>query len=200
MKCLMLLLLTIALAGGMAPAQGIPETPQPAEGSQSVSAADGGRGAFSLMWDRLGQLPRDQKIKVQLGNGRWERCMFSGTSQEYLYCAIEDRAGFVQEWEINRANIAGFKLDHDLRNGRIVFASGVMAAGIAIGIWAYQKTRNEEAGVYGGMLGAGTVGLLSGSIGSCVAGHCITLPTPPRPDFGIQYNVFLGRWKRLASR
>ena len=193
MKQTAIFLIAIAFSAG-ALTQALPESPQSAETPQSVSASSEARVAGQSMWDRMERLPRGQKIKIQFGNGRWGHCMFAGVSDAYLYCASEYDSGFVEEGQINRANIADFKPDHDVRNGHIAFAAGVISVGLAFGL----QPRDESASVLVGMLG-GLVGTNPGSIASCAVGHCITLSPnlfELRPSYGFRVNVPLRSARR----
>lgn len=150
------------------------------------------------MWDRIEHLPRGQKIKIHLAKGRWERCDFGGATDACLFCAPQEDSDRAQTWQGNRAAIYDYKLDHDVRKGRLVFAAFLLTGGISIGLEALHNTRDEGAGVFGGLLGAG-LGAAVGVGGSCIAGHRVNLIPPPSypPAYGFSYNVPL---RRLPGR
>jgi hypothetical protein len=121
-----------------------------------------------------------------------------------LYCASEEDSGFAREWQIDRAGIADFKLDHDARNGRLIVATMALAGGLCVGIQSYQTASSQNAqaaGVLGGLLGAG-LGALAGVPLSCLSGHCVEMPNPvlgPMP-YTFSVSVPLGRMARHARR
>lgn len=192
MKYTALLLIAIASSAG-ALAQASPDNPATAQPQPAYVPA--GKTATGLsMWDHIQLLPRGEKIKIQFGNGRWEHCVFAGAFDEYLYCASYADSGYASELEINRANISNFKIDHDERNGRLIFAAVTLGTGVALGIrcaqtQVYQRDA-EVAGTLCGLLGAG-LGTLPAMPLSCLSGHCVTFHLPPSPPmaFGIGVNV-----------
>jgi hypothetical protein len=199
LKQIAIFLLAMVFSAG-AFAQDLPESPQPAATPQSISTPLGSRVAGQGMWDRMERLPRGEKIKIQTGNGRWERCMFAGVSEAYLYCASEDDSGFVRERQINRANIADFKIDHDARNGRLIVTAMAVTGGLWAGIRSYRTStpqNAEGAGILGGLIGTG-IGALVGVPLSCLSGRCVEMPdvSPGAPSYGINVNVPLRRIPR----
>ncbi len=148
------------------------------------------------MWDRIEHLPRGEKIKVNYGHGPWDRCRFAGATDQYLFCEPGEDSDRAQEYRIDRFSIADFKIDHDVRNGRLIYTSVVVGSGLALGIRAAQNSHAdpEAVGIVGGLLGAG-LGALVGVPFSCLSGHCVELHLPPpQPGaYGIGFNVPLRR-------
>ena len=150
------------------------------------------------------RLPRGQKIKIRFGNGRWDRCAFAGASEDFLYCASGDESGYVPEWKVNWLNITDFKLDHDVRNGRLIFTAVTVGSGLALGIHSsltsgpYNATAN---GVLGGLIGAGLGALVAAPL-SCVSGHCVSLPNLDvgPPGYGVGVSLPLRRVGSHARR
>lgn len=166
-------------ASAITPQSPLPESPAPAPGS--------------AMWDRIEHLPRGEKIKVSYGHGPTDRCIFAGATDGYLFCEPSED-GPAQEYRIDRFRIADFKIDHDVRNGRLIYTAVTFGTGLALGIRSSQISHAdpEAAGIVGGLLGTG-LGALIGVPFSCLSGHCIELqlppPSPPPMGYGIGYNV-----------
>ena len=145
------------------------------------------------MWDRIEHLPRGEKIKVSYGRGPSERCRFAGATDQYLFCEPGDESDRMQEYRIDRFSVADFKIDHDERNGRLIFAAVTLASGVALGIRCAQnqvyQNDAESAGMLCGLLGAG-LGTLAAMPLSCISGHCVVLHLPPPQPvpYGIGYN------------
>lgn len=203
MKQIALLLMAMVLPA-VTLGQDLPDSPRPVDATQSTSSPDGSRVAGQSVWDRMERLPRGQKIKVRLGRGRWERCTVAGASETDLYCATESGSGFAHESQIKRASIGEFKLDHDVRNGRLIFAAATVGTGVALGIRSVGIKNGytpEASGVFGGLIGAG-LGALAGIPLSCLSGHCVSLPdrSPGPPAYGISANVPLRRMARRSHR
>jgi len=184
MKQIAFLLIAMAFPAAVF-AQGLPENPAPAAANSSP------------IWSRVEQLPRGEKIKVSYGRGPWDRCRFAGATEAYLFCEPGDDSGWAQPYQIDRASIFDVKIDHDERNGRLVFAAFVVAGGVWAGFQA-AKTTDSGAAVFGGFLGAG-LGALAGLPASCIAGHCVAFPPPP-PVYGFGYNVPLSRFTGRFGR
>ncbi len=146
------------------------------------------------MWQRIEHLPRGEQIKVNYGRGPWDRCRFAGATDEYLFCEPGDDSDRAQEYRIDRFSIADFKIDHDERNGRLIFSGVILGAGVVLGVrcartQVYQNDA-EAAGTLCGLLGAG-LGSLAAMPLSCISGHCVTihLPPPQPAAYGIGYNL-----------
>ena len=117
-----------------------------------------------------------------------------GATDNFLYCAPTEDSGRAQEWQIDQVNITGFKPDHDVRNGRLIFTAVTLGSGLALGIRSYQTASTytpTASGVIGGLLGTG-IGALVGVPLSCVAGHCVALANlnpGPAPGYAFRVNV-----------
>ena len=160
----------------------LPDPPSPMPGNQSA------------LWERVEQLPRGEKIKVRSERGPWERCRFAGANDEALFCGPRDDFYQVQGYPIARANIFDVKVDHDERNGRLVFTAFVLAgAGAWAGI-AGSRTSDSGTIIFAGLLGAG-IGAIVGMPASCISGHCVTMPYPPT-GYRFGYNLPLRRIPR----
>ncbi len=146
------------------------------------------------MWGRIEHLPRGEKIKINYGHGPWDRCRFAGATDQYLFCEPGEDSDQMQEYRIDRFGIADFKIDHDERNGRLIFTAVTVGSGLALGIRAAQATPADPgaAGLLGGLLGMG-LGAVVAVPFSCLSGHCVVLhlppPFPPPMGYGIGYNV-----------
>ena len=179
-------------------AQAPSENPQPAPAVQAPAplpeAPAPAPEPRSAIWDRIEHLPRGEKIKVDYGHGAKDRCRFAGATDQYLFCEPGEDSDRAQEYRIDRFSIAGFKIDHDERNGRLIFAGVALGAGLALGIrcastQVYQSDA-ESAGLLCGLLGTGLGSLVAVPL-SCISGHCVTFHLPPPQPFayGIGYNV-----------
>ena len=196
------ILLAIALPV-VALAQAPPDKPQPpplppAAAPLPEAPAPAPAGPPS-MWNRIEHLPRGEAIKISYGRGSWERCRFAGATDEAVFCEPREDSGPVQEYRIDRFSIADFKMDHDERNGRLIFTAITLGSGLALGIRAAQtsQTDPQAMGVIGGLLGTG-LGALVAVPFSCLSGHCVALHLPPPQPmpYGIGYNVPIGRLTR----
>ncbi len=204
MKQIALLMIAIAFRAG-APAQASSENSQPALPSQTQLPDDPAPPARSPIWNRIEHLARGEKIKISYGSGPWEHCSFAGATDAYLFCEPAEDSGRSVAYQINRAAIADFKADHDARNGRLIFTSLTVGAGLWLGIRTANTTHGPDtnlAGALGGMAGAG-LGALLGLPMSCLSGHCVSLPDleppPSQPMvYGIGYNLPLRRPRRVA--
>lgn len=187
------LLIAIALpAAGLS--QAPPDQPQPAPvaASQAPLPDAPAPAMGSAMWDRVEHLPRGQKIKINYGQGAWDRCRFAGATDAYLFCEPGEDSDRAQEYRIDRSSIADFKIDHDVRNGRLIFAAITVGSGLALGIRMADvaKTDPEAVGTFGGLLGAG-LGAVVAIPFSCLSGHCVVLHLPPPQPvaYGVGYSV-----------
>ena len=185
------LLIAIALpAAGLA--QAPPDQPQPAPAAAPQVPLPEAPAPNSALWDRMEHLPRGEKIKINYGHGAWDGCRFAGATDAYLFCEPGEDSGRAQEFRIDRFSIADFKIDHDVRNGRLIFAAITVGSGLALGIRMAEvaHTDPEAAGTFGGLLGAGLGAVVAIPI-SCLSGHCVVLhlPPPQPAPYGIGYSV-----------
>lgn len=179
-------------------AQAPPENPPSASTSQASTslpeAPTPPPASGSAMWDRVEHLPRGEKIKINYGRGPWDRCRFAGATDQYLFCEPGEDSDRAQEYQIDRFSITDFKIDHDVRNGRLIYTGVMLGTGLALGIRASQTNAAdpEAAGIIGGLLGTG-LGALVGVPFSCLSGHCVELhlppPSPPPMAYGIGINL-----------
>src|SRR5579863_3276456 len=141
------LLLAIALPlAGLA--QAPPQAPQPPAISPQAQLPDAPAPAPAgppSMWNRIEHLPRGETIKVRYGRGSWERCRFAGATYDALFCQPGEDSGQAQEYQIDRFSIADFKMDHDARNGRLIFTAVTVGAGLALGIWSAETNPTDPA-------------------------------------------------------
>lgn len=200
MKHIVLLFVAIAFPAG-AMAQASPQPPQPASGQSQSTPLDNPAPpptTESPMWDRIAHLPRGEKIKISYGKGPWEHCRFAGATDAYLFCEPGEDSDRLVAYQINRAGIADFKIDHDVRNGRLAFAAFVVTGGIVMGFQTLHATHDEGAAVFGGALG-GLLGGVPGVAASCIAGECVALNPPPRePAYRLNYNLPLSRLRHRS--
>jgi hypothetical protein len=201
MKQIAFLLIAIGIPA-VALAQASPQNPQstPPARSQSPLSDNPAPSARSPIWDRIERLPRGEKIKISCGKGPWEHCRFAGATDASVFCEPVEDSDRAVAYQINRASIADFKIDHDVRNGRLAFAAFVLSGGIVIGFQTLHATHDESAAVFGGTLGA-LLGGVPGVAASCIAGECVALnPPPPEPAYGFSYNLPLHRLRHRSLR
>jgi hypothetical protein len=194
MKQIALLIAIVLPGAGLAQAPQDHPQPAPAAASQAPLPEAPPPAATSSVWNRIQHLPRGEEIKVNYGRGPWDRCRFAGATDQYLFCEPGEDSGQAQEYRIDRFSIADFKIDHDERNGRLIYTGVVLGSGLALGILTAQNSHAEPGGIVGGLLGAG-LGALVGVPFSCLSGHCVSLHLPPPQPmvYGIGYSVPLRR-------
>jgi hypothetical protein len=149
MRCLILLLLLFALTPVLLLPQPPPENPSPSP-------------AGSADWDRVGALVHDQEIVVSAQGGRNLHCLFTGASNDQLFCEPPLFRQYEGEYHVERADVETVRLDQVRHNWKILIWT-CAAAGT---VWGATDNRLVEQGsprVVNGFAG-GLVGGLAGLV------------------------------------
>jgi hypothetical protein len=169
--CFLMLLVSAPLAwtqglpnGTNSEPKAIPETPPPL-----VAEANGGKHD----WNRVRQLAHDEEINVWASNSRHVRCLFTGATEDFLFCEPVyrswDRAG--GEYRFNRVDVDKVRLEQSERNFKATAATMALAGVIGGALATNTK--------YGGMRAAGGLaGGLAGMIAGTIVGGPIAIFVP----------------------
>ena len=186
-------LLLVLMAGNIAGAQSLPngENSEPSSPVQ-VPPSDVAELNGKHDWNRVRGLAHDEEINVWASHNRHVRCLFTGATEDYLFCEPVyrhwNRGG--GEYRFNRVDVDKVRLEESERNFRATVATMAVAGVIGGAVATDTKYRGMRAagGLAGGLAGmiAGT--LLGGPIAIFVPGHLVY----ERPHVGPRSGAISG--------
>lgn len=150
---LIALMLTAFAAGAQVDPQDQPAAQTPAHPYLTPSGSKGD-------WSRVRELSHDEEINVWSSHNRHTRCLFTGATDDFLFCEpVYARQGS-GEYRFNRADVDKVRLEQGEHHFKTTIAVGTLA-GVALG--AALPTSNSGERVVGGLAG-GLAGFLAGVI------------------------------------
>lgn len=123
-------------------------------------------------WNRVRALAHDEEINVWSSRNRHVRCLFTGATDDFLFC--EPKFGSV-EYRFNRADVDRIRLEQGEHHFKTTVGVAALA-GVIAGA-ALPSTNNGAGRVIGGLAG-GLVGsfaglLIAGPVAIFVPGHLV---------------------------
>jgi hypothetical protein len=120
-------------------------------------------------WDRVRTLAHDEEINVWASHNRHVRCLFTGATDDLLFCEPRYNPQDVGEYRFDRADVDKVRLEQGEQ--RFKTTVGVMAllgtiAGAALNPGKNNVGERALGGLAGGLVGAGPVVML-------IPGHLI---------------------------
>ena len=160
MKYLFLIPLTFvlpALLPASAPAQVLPDNPQPVK-----SQVNG--------WNRVRDLRRGDEIYIQTAGGMHQACRFGGATEDYLFCDPLFDGASEGGYRLDRAEVEKIRIGHEERNRCIIVAAATGAGFLAT--YAGHGSDTQDLRVVYSFIGAG-MGTLFGSLVARPIAHFI---------------------------
>lgn len=125
-------------------------------------------------WNRVRALAHDEEINVWSSRNRHVRCLFTGATDDFLFC--EPKIGYGGgEYRFNRADVDRIRLEQGEHHFKTTVAVAALT-GVIAGA-ALPSTNNSAGRVIGGLAG-GLVGgfaglLIAGPVAIFVPGHLV---------------------------
>jgi hypothetical protein len=150
----------------VARAQSASDSSQPKDQAEITPSAHNAPSRPSEDWNRVHDLTHDEQISVWASHNRHVRCLFTGATDDYLFCepAFSRWHSSQGEYRFTRADVDKVRLEQSERN----FKATVIATGVAGAIAGSALTNGKN--------GSRVLGDLFGGLGGTVAGLIIGLP------------------------
>jgi hypothetical protein len=138
-------------------------------------------------WNRVLNLVHDEEINVWASRNRHVRCLFTGATNEYLFCEpaySRWHSTGSGEYRFNRADVDKIRLEQGERNFKAAIATTTVAGAITGA--AVTSTNYAGERVLGALAG-GLAGVMAGAIVAVpvailVPGHLVYQRPHPRPS------------------
>jgi hypothetical protein len=121
-------------------------------------------------WTHVRELTHDEEIIVSASHSRRVRCLFTGATDEFLFCEPQVMRQGAGEYRFDRADVEKIRLEQGERNFKLAIAIPA-AAGF---VWGFAAGSNP-AGV---RLLTGLAGALAGSMVGLVAAAPVAIFVP----------------------
>ena len=167
------LLIFCAVAAG---AQTLPhqDASQDATQAQTPAVIDG-PSRSSEDWNRLGELTHQEEINVWASRNRQVHCLFTGATENFLFC--EPRYPFQggSEYRFDRADVDKVRLEQGERNfKRTIGLSALAGAVTGAALRGNSNSGDRVLGALAGGLGGTLVGvILAGPVALLTPGHLV---------------------------
>ena len=167
-----LILMAFAAGGQTLPN---PTAPQDNASAQTSSPAIIAPSRNNEDWNRVRALAHDEEINVWSSRNRHVRCLFTGATDDFLFCEPQFAYGGSGEYRFNRADVDKIRLEQGEHHFKTTVAVAAVA-GIVAGA-ALPGTKNSGDRVLGGLAG-GLIGsfaglLIAGPVAIFVPGHLV---------------------------
>jgi hypothetical protein len=166
-----LILMAFAAGGQTPPNQTSPQSQTPAQTPPAyITPARGNED-----WNRVRDLVHDEEINVWSSHNRHVRCLFTGATDDFLFCEPRYAREGSGEYRFERADVDKIRLEQGNRNFKATLTVTTVA-GVIAGA-ALPNTSNGGERIIGGLAGglAGTMAgaIIGGPIAIFVPGHLV---------------------------
>jgi hypothetical protein len=128
-------------------------------------------------------LANGDKISVSIAGRQTLHCRFAGATGDLLFCDARYAWSGDRSYQFDRNQVKEVRLDHQVRNRRVLTGIAAVAGGVFAGLRASSPV-DTRAGVFEGLAGAGAFALITYPI---CAGVALFIPgsliyRQPRPQ------------------
>lgn len=168
-------------------AQSMPNDPSgsPANAAQTLPIIYEAPSRPAEDWNRVRNLAHDEEINVWASRNRHVRCLFTGATDDYLFCepAYSRWHSTSGEYRFSRIDVDKIRLEQSDRNFRRAITTTTVAGVIAGAALTNTKYGGERVlgGLAGGLAGVMTGAIIGGPIAIFVPGQLVyERPRAPR--------------------
>ncbi len=155
--------------------QGLPASATPPQAPAVAATPNGTPPSGSEDWNRLRGLVHEEEINVWASHNRHVRCLFTGATENLLFCEPRYPYQGSSEYRFDRADVDKVRLEQGERNFKRTI--GVAALGGAITVAAATNTSNGGdrllGALAGGLAGAFAGLIVAGPVALLVPGHLV---------------------------
>jgi len=124
-------------------------------------------------WNRLRELVHQEEINVWASHNRHVRCLFSGATEDFLFCEPRYPYGGRSEYRFDRADVDKVRLEQGERNFKGTIAVTAGAGAVTGAALPGNGTERIIGALAGGLAGAFAGIIIAGPVALLVPGHLV---------------------------